>query len=81
MEPFLRELSTLTPCYISAYPNAGLPDAMGRYDQTPQMMATAVARFARRGIVNIVGVGGDQPGRLQPCVALHQTILPLLQRL
>ena len=55
MEPFLRDLSELTPCYISAYPNAGLPDAMGKYDQTPQMMAENIARFARRGVVNIVG--------------------------
>lgn len=55
MEPFLRELSELTPCYISAYPNAGLPDAMGKYDQTPQMMADNIVRFARRGVVNIVG--------------------------
>lgn len=55
MEPFLRELSAATSCYISAYPNAGLPDAMGCYSQTPQMMASDIARFARSGIVNIVG--------------------------
>ena len=55
MEPFLRELSDVTRCYVSAYPNAGLPDAMGRYDQTPQMMAEHIARFAERGVVNIVG--------------------------
>ncbi len=55
MEPFLRELSDLTSCYISAYPNAGLPDAMGQYDQTPAMMAADIARFAARGVVNIVG--------------------------
>lgn len=55
MEPFLRDLAAVAPCYISAYPNAGLPDAMGRYSQTAQMMASDVARFAEQGIVNIVG--------------------------
>lgn len=55
MEPFLRELSDIAPCYVSAYPNAGLPNAMGEYSQTPEMMATHIARFAQRGIVNIVG--------------------------
>lgn len=55
MEPFLRELSQVTSCYISAYPNAGLPDAMGCYSQTPQMMAGDIARFAESGMVNIVG--------------------------
>ena len=55
MEPFLRELSRITSCYISAYPNAGLPDVMGNYGQTPQIMADHIGRFAERGIVNIVG--------------------------
>lgn len=55
MEPFLRELSDIAPCYVSAYPNAGLPNAMGEYSQTPQMMATDIERFAERQIVNIVG--------------------------
>ena len=52
MEPFLQQLSEAVPCYVSAYPNAGLPDAMGCYDQTPQIMAQCVGRFAARGIVN-----------------------------
>ena len=77
MEPFLRELSALTPCYISAYPNAGLPDAMGRYDQTPQMMASAVARFARRGIVNIVGgCCGSTPDHIAAIAEAVEGIAP-----
>ena len=55
MYPFLKELSGLAPCFISAYPNAGLPDVMGNYDQTPEMMARAVERFMNDRIVNIVG--------------------------
>ena len=55
MEPFLRELSDIAPCYVSAYPNAGLPNAMGEYSQTPEMMAADISHFAQLGIVNIVG--------------------------
>ena len=77
MEPFLRELSELTPCYISAYPNAGLPDAMGRYDQTPQMMAENIARFARRGVVNIVGgCCGSTPDHIAAIAAAVEGIAP-----
>ncbi len=77
MEPFLRELSGLTSCYISAYPNAGLPDAMGRYDQTPQMMAENIARFARRGIANIVGgCCGSTPDHIAAIAAAVEGIAP-----
>ena len=55
MYPFLKELSQLAPYYVSAYPNAGLPDIMGRYNQTPEKMALQIKRFADEGIVNIVG--------------------------
>ena len=55
MYPFLKELSQLAPYYVSAYPNAGFPDIMGRYDQTPEKMALQIKRFADEGIVNIVG--------------------------
>ena len=55
MVPYLKELATIAPCYISAYPNAGIPDAMGHYDQTPRMMAEAIAEIAGDGLVNIVG--------------------------
>lgn len=55
MYPFLKELSDIAPYYVSAYPNAGLPDIMGRYDQTPEKMALQIKRFADEGIINIVG--------------------------
>ena len=54
MTPFLKQLSA-APCYVSAHPNAGIPDAMGRYDQTPEMMAQSIRRFVDGGLVNIVG--------------------------
>ena len=54
MLPFLKQLSA-APYYVSAYPNAGIPDAMGCYDQTPEKMAYNVQRFIEQGLVNIVG--------------------------
>lgn len=52
---YVQELSRLADCHISAHPNAGLPNAFGGYDETPEMMAEHIAEWARSGIVNIVG--------------------------
>ena len=55
MLPFLKQLSEKAPYYISVYPNAGLPDAMGKYDETPEKMAKHVTPFIQGGLVNIIG--------------------------
>ncbi len=55
MTAFLREMAASLPFYISAYPNAGLPNKDGQYDQTPAMMRQAVAPLAQEHIVNILG--------------------------
>ncbi|MCA0940703.1 methionine synthase [Salipiger pacificus] len=55
MRPHLAELSAVADTLICAYPNAGLPNEMGEYDETPEQMAEQVAGFARDGLVNIVG--------------------------
>ena len=55
MLPLLKQMAHTAPCYISAYPNAGIPDQMGQYDQTPEIMARHIAHFAELGLVNIVG--------------------------
>ncbi|KWT66811.1 5-methyltetrahydrofolate--homocysteine methyltransferase [Hyphomicrobium sulfonivorans] len=55
MRPYLAELSGFADTRISAYPNAGLPNAMGEYDETPHDMACAIEPWARDGILNIVG--------------------------
>ncbi|WP_353428870.1 methionine synthase [Paracoccus denitrificans] len=55
MRPHLAELSTVADTLICAYPNAGLPNEMGQYDETPEEMAAQVAEFAREGLVNVVG--------------------------
>jgi 5-methyltetrahydrofolate--homocysteine methyltransferase len=55
MRPYIAELSGIAQTLISAYPNAGLPNAMGEYDETPHDMACQMEPWARDGIVNIVG--------------------------
>lgn len=55
MKPFLEELARKAPYYISAYPNAGLPNSLGQYDQTPEEMARQVSCFIQEGLVNIIG--------------------------
>ena len=55
MKPFLKRLSDIAPFYVSVYPNAGLPNELGGYDQTPQEMADIVREYIDEGLVNIVG--------------------------
>lgn len=55
MKPFLRQLARKAPYYISVYPNAGLPNSMGLYDETPESMAPQIKEFADERLVNIVG--------------------------
>ena len=55
MKPYLRQLAARAPYYISAYPNAGLPNSLGLYDETPETMAPQIAEFVDEGLVNIVG--------------------------
>ena len=55
MRPHIEELSQLAECYTSAYPNAGLPNAMGEYDEHPQDTAHFIEEWAQEGFVNIVG--------------------------
>ncbi len=55
MRPHIEELSHLASCYVSAYPNAGLPNTMGEYDEQPEQTAHFLEDWAREGFVNIVG--------------------------
>ncbi len=55
MKPFLRDLSRIAPYYISAYPNAGLPNSMGLYDETAETMAPKMGELVDEGLVNIIG--------------------------
>ena len=55
LKPFLEQLASRAPYYISAHPNAGLPNEMGEYDETAESMAPQIAEFIDEGIVNIIG--------------------------
>ena len=55
MRPHIAELSQLASCYVSAYPNAGLPNTMGEYDEQPEETAHFLEDWANEGFVNIVG--------------------------
>ena len=55
MKPFLRELARRAPYYISCYPNAGLPNSMGLYDETAESMAPQMGELVDEGLVNIIG--------------------------
>ncbi len=70
--PFLRQMAKEAPCFVSCHPNAGLPDAMGHYSQTPAQMAEEVQTFLAEGLVNIVGgccgTTDEHVARLAPLV-------------
>ena len=55
MRPHIEELSQIASCFVSAYPNAGLPNAMGEYDEQPEDTAHFIEDWAKEGFVNIVG--------------------------
>jgi len=55
MRPHIEELSQIASCYVSAYPNAGLPNAMGEYDERPEDTGHYLEEWAKEGFVNIVG--------------------------
>ena len=55
LRPHLRELAASTDVLVSAHPNAGLPNAFGEYEETPEQMAEVLGEFARAGLLNVVG--------------------------
>ena len=66
MRPYIEELATIAPVYVSCYPNAGLPNAFGGFDETPEIMAADLGEFASSGWLNIVGgCCGTTPEHIQ----------------
>ncbi|MEI7036929.1 homocysteine S-methyltransferase family protein [Fulvimonas yonginensis] len=55
LRPHVQMLAQIAECYVSAHPNAGLPNAFGEYDETPAQMASVIGGFARDGLLNLVG--------------------------
>jgi len=77
MRPFLKELAGIADCYVHSYPNAGLPNAFGGYDQTPQEMAQRLREFAMDGMVNIVGgCCGTTPEHIQAIIEAVRDVPP-----
>jgi 5-methyltetrahydrofolate--homocysteine methyltransferase len=78
MRPFLEELAAVASTRISLYPNAGLPNAMGGYDESPDFMAAQVADYARAGWLNLVGgCCGTTPDHIR---ALAEAVAPFAPR-
>jgi len=66
LQPYLKRLSRVTDFYVSAHPNAGLPNAFGEYDQTPEEMGTVIEDYLKDGLVNIIGgCCGTEPDHIK----------------
>lgn len=77
MRPHIEELSAIAPCFVSCYPNAGLPNAMGEYDETPEQMAKTVEDFASEGWLNLVGgCCGTTPDHIRAIAAAMKKYQP-----
>ena len=72
LRPFLEQIAHCAPYYISAYPNAGLPNGLGEYDQTPEHMAEEVKEYIDAGLVNIIG---GCCGTTEEYIARYQNII------
>jgi 5-methyltetrahydrofolate--homocysteine methyltransferase len=77
MRPHIEELSQISECFVSAYPNAGLPNAMGEYDEQPEETAHFIEDWAQEGFVNIVGgCCGTTPDHIRHIAEQVKTIKP-----
>jgi 5-methyltetrahydrofolate--homocysteine methyltransferase len=78
MRPYIEELSRIADCHVSCYPNAGLPNAFGGYDEQPTDTGSALQEFATSGFVNIVGgCCGTTPDHIR---AIARAVSPLPPR-
>lgn len=77
LRPYLEELSAKAPFYVSVYPNAGLPNQFGEYDESPQMMAKFIRDFTDCGFANIIGgCCGTTPDHIREFSRIAQTATP-----
>jgi 5-methyltetrahydrofolate--homocysteine methyltransferase len=78
MRPHVEELARLADTYVACHPNAGLPNAFGGYDQTPDETATMLGEFAGSGLVNIVGgCCGTTPAHIREVAAAVVGLSPI----
>ena len=81
MRPHLEELSGLAPCFVSAYPNAGLPNAFGGFDETPDSMARSLGEWAEAGFLNMVGgCCGTTPAHIRRIAEAVCGVAPRVRR-
>jgi 5-methyltetrahydrofolate--homocysteine methyltransferase len=77
MRPYIEELSSLAPVFLSCYPNAGLPNELGAYDETPESMAALLRDFGENGWLNIVGgCCGTTPDHIREIARIVGTLPP-----
>lgn len=77
LTPYLEELANNSQFFISAYPNAGLPNAFGQYDESPEYMAQQVREYAEKGLINIVGgCCGTTPAHIRAIAELVKNYQP-----
>ncbi len=77
LQPYLKRLSRATSFYTSAHPNAGLPNAFGEYDQSPEEMGTLIESYLEDGLINIIGgCCGTSPAHIQAIAEIAATYEP-----
>ena len=77
MRPYVAELAELADCYVTSYPNAGLPNAFGEYDEEPDTTGSLLREFAEAGIVNMVGgCCGTTPDHIRAIAAAVEGAAP-----
>ncbi|MDO8731120.1 MAG: methionine synthase [Actinomycetota bacterium] len=77
MRPYLAEISRVADCFVSCYPNAGLPNAFGEYDEAPEQTAAIVREFAESGLLNLLGgCCGTTPDHIAKMVDAVEGITP-----
>ena len=77
LRPHVQTLANLAETYVSTHPNAGLPNAFGEYDETPEHMASVIGGFARDGLLNLVGgCCGTTPAHIRAIAAAVRDLAP-----
>ena len=77
LRPWLADLAAVAECAVCVYPNAGLPNALGEYDETPESMAAQLAKFLEGGLVNLIGgCCGSGPEHIEAIAALLHEARP-----
>jgi 5-methyltetrahydrofolate--homocysteine methyltransferase len=77
LRPYLQILNEQSPFFVSAYPNAGLPNEFGQYDEGPEEMGTQINEFLKEGLVNILGgCCGTTPAHIKVIAELAKKYKP-----